>query len=301
MIDVARAAEKFDCLLFRSQFQSRIDELHESVEKVERACDEVHDSEKLQRVMGMILTLVNQINTGGDGNEAAGFTLDALPKLNEVSRLTYQRIHLTRHQQAKAFDKRTSVLHYFVKLLKRNDESLLEVHNDLLNVKAAELVILDNLSVDIQALKDEIRPVLETVTLQADELEALGQLTAMTLKELSEQKTSIKAIAHVPQYNKVEHHTGRTPMERFSRYADSRIDDALAYSQAVKDKFSHLLDYFGEDRNKASNEFFGILNKFLAEFKSAMEQVDKEEKDKVQYRSYVARHLLIPHLPETRG
>jgi hypothetical protein len=193
-------------------------------------------------------------------------------------------------------------LHYFVKLLKRNDESLLEVHNDLQNIKAAELVILDNLSGDIQALKDEILPVLETVTRQADELESLGQLIPMTLKELSEQKTSIKAIAHVPQYNKVEHHTGRTPMERFSRYADSRIDDALAYCQAVKDKFSRLLDYFGEDRNKASNEFFGILNKFLVEFKSAMEQVEKEEKEKVLYRSCVYQQMLIPfYSTETRG
>jgi Formin Homology 2 Domain len=186
-------------------------------------------------------------------------------------------------EQAKAFDKRTSVLHYFVKLLKRNDESLLEVHKDLQNVKAAELVILDSLSVDIQALKDEILPVLETVTRQADELEASGELIPMTLKELSEQRTSVRAISQVPQYNKVEHHTGRTPMERFTLYAESRIDHALGYSQSVKDKFLNLLDYFGEDRNKASNEFFGILNKFLAEFKLAMEQVEKEEKDKVRF------------------
>jgi Formin Homology 2 Domain len=98
MIDVAQAAEKFDCLSFRSQFQGRIDELQESVEKVERACDEVYDSEKLQRMMGMILTLVNQINTGGDGNEAAGFTLDALAKLNEVRSLHYRPILLTQPQ-----------------------------------------------------------------------------------------------------------------------------------------------------------------------------------------------------------
>lgn len=42
------------------------------------------DSDKLQGLLAMILTLVNEINTGGDGNEAAGFTLDALLKLREV-------------------------------------------------------------------------------------------------------------------------------------------------------------------------------------------------------------------------
>lgn len=281
MIDVQRAADKFDCLLFRSQFQGRVDELQESIEQVERACDEVHDSAKLQRMMGMILTLVNQINTGGDGNEAAGFTLDALPKLTEVRNSCNANLVDLSIFQAKAFDKRTSVLHYFVKLLKRNDQSLLKVHDDLKNVKAAELVILDSLIGDIQALKEEIQPVLETVTQQAEELEASGKLTALTLKELSEQKTSVKAISHVKQYNKVEHHTGRTPMERFTLYADSRIDAGLTYCEAVKAKFSSLLDYFGEDPNKASNEFFGTLNKFLAEFKAAIEHVEKQEKAKV--------------------
>ena len=85
MITVTHASAKFDCMMFRAQFQSRYEELLHSVEIVEKACDEVRTSERLQTVMAMILTLVNQINTGGDGNEAAGFTLDALLKLNEVS------------------------------------------------------------------------------------------------------------------------------------------------------------------------------------------------------------------------
>lgn len=84
MLDVADAAGKIDCMLFRSQFQVRYDELLDSVEVVEKACDEVRNSEKLKVIMAMILTLVNQINTGGDGKEAEGFTLDALLKLNEV-------------------------------------------------------------------------------------------------------------------------------------------------------------------------------------------------------------------------
>jgi hypothetical protein len=85
MLEVSDAAAKFDCMLFRSQFKVRYDELLESVEIIEKACDEVRSSERLQTIMAMILTLVNEINTGGDGNEAAGFTLDALLKLNEVS------------------------------------------------------------------------------------------------------------------------------------------------------------------------------------------------------------------------
>lgn len=95
MLDVPNAAAKFDCMLFRSQFRGRCDELLVSIEKVENACTEIRNSEKLRIIMAMILTLVNQINTGGDGNGAAGFTLDALLKLNEVRNVVGSRQTLT--------------------------------------------------------------------------------------------------------------------------------------------------------------------------------------------------------------
>jgi hypothetical protein len=84
MIPVADASAKLDCMLFRTQFQVRYDEILASIDIIHRACDEVRTSERLEKVMALILSLVNQINTGGSGNEAAGFTLDALLKLNEV-------------------------------------------------------------------------------------------------------------------------------------------------------------------------------------------------------------------------
>jgi hypothetical protein len=84
IMNVADAAPKFDCMIFRDQFQARYDEVVRNIQLVEKACDEVRTSEKLQQVIAIILTLVNQINTGGDGSEVAGFGLDALLKLNEV-------------------------------------------------------------------------------------------------------------------------------------------------------------------------------------------------------------------------
>lgn len=84
MMEVDNAASKFDCMLFRVQFKDRIDEIVEGINIVNKACDEVRSSERLRKMMAMILTLVNQINTGGDGNLAVGFSLDALLKLNEV-------------------------------------------------------------------------------------------------------------------------------------------------------------------------------------------------------------------------
>ena len=82
---VKDASSKFDCMLFRAQFRSRVDEIVESIRIIEKACDQARTSESLQQILAVILTLVNTINTGDDGkNLAQGFTLDALLKLNEV-------------------------------------------------------------------------------------------------------------------------------------------------------------------------------------------------------------------------
>ncbi len=84
MMDVSDASSKFNCMMFQIQFKSRIDDSEDSISTLMNACDDVKNSIRLRKLMAMILTIVNQINTGGSGNLAAGFTLDALLKLNEV-------------------------------------------------------------------------------------------------------------------------------------------------------------------------------------------------------------------------
>ena len=126
------------------------------------------------------------------------------------------------------------------------------------------------------------------MTAQAQHLEETGQLVQMSLKELSEQKTSVRKIESVPQYNKIDHHTGRTPMERFAINAEARIDDALTFTDKVKEKFAKLLEYFGEDGNMASNDFFGTMNRFLGDFAKAVDTVNQEDKVKVRTYLYLA-------------
>ena len=86
MLEVPNAAAKFDCMLFKTHFQSRLDEIMGEIVKLNDASEEVRSSERLRKLMAIILTVGNQINTGGEGNsQAAGFSLDALLKLEEVS------------------------------------------------------------------------------------------------------------------------------------------------------------------------------------------------------------------------
>lgn len=84
MLEVPDAAAKLDAMFFRATFKNRFEETTEAIRTLNKACDELRSSEKLRKLMAMILTVVNQINTGGEGKMAMGFTLDALLKLNEV-------------------------------------------------------------------------------------------------------------------------------------------------------------------------------------------------------------------------
>lgn len=170
-----------------------------------------------------------------------------------------------------------------MKLVQRNDESVLGVAKDLLHAKDAELVVLDSLCGDVKTLKDEITPVYETAKKQADELEGKGELKQLSSKELREQKTSIRNVANVPQYNKIDHLTGRTIMERFAINAKATIDDALDYTDTVREKFMKLLGYFGEDLGMPSNEFFKTWTQFMTEFGKAIEHVMLLEKMQVSF------------------
>jgi len=176
-------------------------------------------------------------------------------------------------------------LHYLVKVVKQNDESLLGFHNDFVHVHDAQLVILDQLRSDIKALSDELAQVHDTVKNEADRLEEEGLLRKPSLDELKEQRTSVKVLhLNIPHFNQIEHETGRTSMERFTLGAAGAVGEVVRLSDTVKDNYSNLLGFFGEDESMASNEFFGTIRRFVAEFLAAAEQVEREEKAKVSLR-----------------
>ena len=85
LMKISDAEAKLQTMEFRSGFKNRFADMTAAVRTLNSACDELRSSEKFRKLMAMILTVVNQINTGGEGTLAMGFTLDALLKLNEVS------------------------------------------------------------------------------------------------------------------------------------------------------------------------------------------------------------------------
>lgn len=204
-------------------------------------------------------------------------------------------------KKAKAFDKKTSVLQYLIKVVKRNDEALLEFHKELIYVNDSVNIILDSLCTDIKVLKNEIERVYKTSQEQADELLDLGISTKLSLTELKEQRTNVRTLSGVSQFNQVDHLTGRTPMERFSLHAKALIDDAFQLTLQVQDKFKKLLQYLGEDEKMASNEFFGTLKRFIIDFNNANQIVQKEENMRVRSMQIADTYPYFTNFLEAKG
>lgn len=86
MLRVEGAAEKFDCLIFESNFADRVRDIAEKVDLLSKASDEIKKSNRLPKLLAYTLSLGNYINTG-ESKGSGGFTMDALLELDKV-RLT---------------------------------------------------------------------------------------------------------------------------------------------------------------------------------------------------------------------
>jgi hypothetical protein len=170
-----------------------------------------------------------------------------------------------------------------VKLVKKNDESLLYFEKEIGHVIPAESALLDTIAADIKTLEKELDEVIKIVTKDADQLEESGHVPKLTLAELVEQKSIVQHIGEVPQkLNTSSHLTGRTPMERFSMNAKIACDQAIESIKNVEEKYVLVLGYFGEDEKMPTGDFFGMLKRFMAEWKKAAKQVEKIERRKVR-------------------
>lgn len=168
-----------------------------------------------------------------------------------------------------------------MKLVKKNDDSLLGFDSDIKSVVPAENVLLDGLSNDVKSITEELDDIHETIKQEADRLEQAGELKPMSLAELAEQKTAVRVNGGVAQFNKMDHLTGRTSIERFSLNAKIACEQASESIENIKKKYRALLEYFGEDEQMATSDFFGTLRRFVVEWRKAVEQVEAIEKKEV--------------------
>jgi Formin Homology 2 Domain/Subunit CCDC53 of WASH complex len=266
MMTVKHAKRKVRALLFKLQFENCLDDILQDTLAVEAACDELSNSIRLRQLLGIILTFGNRLNTAGNKKRRAGaFTLDSLLKLN----------------QAKAFDKKTTFLHYIILIVQRNNELLLRFKDDLPTVFKADKVFWDQCLSDLEEVESQLENVRKIALHQARQshsyrLRRRKQRDDDGSESLSDDEVSLSLEEEVEALR-------ATPIGTFTlnaiKYASSLRDKV----EETQGKLSRLLEYFGEeDKNMASHELFSIIVNFSRDFDKAKEQVFSNEKRKMR-------------------
>uniref|UniRef100_A0A7S4W5J3 FH2 domain-containing protein n=1 Tax=Ditylum brightwellii TaxID=49249 RepID=A0A7S4W5J3_9STRA len=273
MMTVKYPKQKMRALLFKLQFASGIEDLEKDASLVEKACDELSQSVRFRKLLGIVLNIGNRLNTAGQSHKgkAGAFTIDSLLKLN----------------QAKAFDKKTTFLQYIVLVVLRNNELLIRFKADLPTVIKAEKIYWDQCVSDLEEVENQLENV-RRIALHQARIESGS--TIGTKKSgvddsdsMSEASMSLEEEVDALRSTSVGTHT----LDAIKKV--SAIREKVEMTNA---KFAEVLEYFGiEDKeNMQPHELFQIIVKFCKDFDAAKEEVlEKERQKRVEDRKRQSR------------
>jgi hypothetical protein len=240
----------------------------------------------LRQLLGIVLQFGNRLNTAGKSKQkqAGAFTLDSLLKLS----------------QAKAFDKKTTFLHYLVMIVQRNNEILLSFTDDLPTVMKADKVYWDQCLQDLEEVENQLENVRRISLHEAkikkqrrqhsnkqDDDDSLGDIE-LTLEEEVESLRS-------------------TPTGLFTLSAIKQVSALRDKVEATRNSFSRSLEYFGEDKDSMQpHELFNIFCSFGRDFNKAKDEAFANMKKKAReerkrsgiYQTQNAMRGRPPSVPE---
>ena len=263
MMTVKHAKRKVSALLFKLQFEDCITEIQQEALAIEKACEELSNSVRLRQLLGIVLTFGNRLNTAGNGKRKAGaFTLDSLLKL----------------KQAKAFDKKTTFLHYIVLIVRRSNEFLLNFKDDIPTVYSADKIFWDQCVADLEEVENQLENVRKIALYQAQQQHAFRRRRKARRDDpeesLSDNEESLSLEEEVEALR-------ATPIGIFTLSAIKYVSALRDKVESTKDMFAHLLEYFGEQERKLQpHELFSIIVNFSRDFDKAKQEVFENEKNK---------------------
>jgi len=286
--ELVNPQQKIACMLYKMQFAARVEEIGEDFMLIEKACDDLRMSLRLKKLLGIILKIGNQLNSadGKNGGGVAGFTFASLTKLEE----------------AKAYDKKTSILHYLVMLVRRNDQDLLKFKDDLESIVVAERINLECTKDELKKMEKGLEMVKRMAVKEAEDIKKMPEKERnlkLSVEEIKRQKTvnrTVLAGGLGEESREINNFDAAfplddmllTPIGRFSIDASVNLLEIVKKKEAVTKKIVDTLKYFGEDENLTTSAFFGSMNKFMRQFDRAADQVHKIEQKKAREQRLAA-------------
>lgn len=234
---VKRFVKRAECLVFKVAFAPRREELRQSVTHVIDACQQVKDSRLLKILLSMVLKLGNTLNGSGEENEIRGFAVDSLLRLGHT----------------KAVNQKTTVLHYLVRLVKKNHPAVLEFQRELASVPLAARQSFESVDEDFGQLQAGL-------TQLSEEFQDLQKLQC----EESDEPVVVATVSALQQ-----------SVDEIG----SQMEEMEKTIERARDQVQSVLEYFGEDPKKNATEFFTTLASFCTLFDTARQEVDKADEE----------------------
>jgi Formin Homology 2 Domain len=297
MMTVKHAKRKVRALLFKLQFEgcieslekgaslvcfvclvvactsltfSSIDLLRTDANMVETACDELKNSARLRKLLGIVLSIGNRLNTAGAAGKrkAGAFSLNSLLKLSH----------------AKAFDKKTTFLHYVVLIVQRNNEILLNFKDDIPTALQADKLYWDQCLNDLEEVEHQLEN-LRRIALYQARLAQKFRLNSVKKTKPKPDEDGAESLSDESMTLEEEVEALRsTSIGLFTLVAIKKVSTLRDKVETTKVKFAKLLEYFGEEskRDMQPHELFGVFTTFCRDFDKAKEHVLADEKMKVR-------------------
>jgi hypothetical protein len=256
MMTVKHAKRKIRALLFKLQFMSCMESIAEDAQTIDNACDELIHSNRLRQLLGIILQFGNRLNTAGVNSKgkAGAFTLDSLLKLKE----------------AKAFDKKTTFLHYIILIVQRNNEILLKYYDDLPTVLRADKVFWDQCQQDLEEVENQLENV-RRISLYEAKMKRQFKLQ----RSKNDSRSDDDSLGDLDLSLEEEVELLRaTPSGVFTLGAIKQVSALRDKIDRTNSKFTRVLEYFGEETRKMQpHELFNVITRFTRDFQKAKEEV----------------------------
>jgi len=277
MMTVKQSKRKLRALLFKLQFRGCIHDLAKDVYGIEKACDELLNSVRLRKLFGIVLNIGNRLNTAGNTQKrkAGAFSIKSLLKLN----------------QAKAFDNKTTFLHYVVLVVQRNSEELLDFKEDLPTVSKADKIYWDQCVGELEEVETQLENVRKLSLHEAKANKVVYQLpnkSKSTDMDNDSDDLSVESMSLEDEVSLLR----STKIGMFALSAIRKVSQLRERVDTAKEKFESLKEYFGEsdDSKIQPHEMFEIITTFCRSFDAARADVEKNEKVKVSSNLYVPHY-----------
>lgn len=140
LCELNRILPRLDCILFKLRYDQMIENVKPVLEKSTAACQELIASKKFGRILQVILSIGNYLNSGSFIGNAVGFELPILTHLNEI----------------KSNDNKKTLLHFLVQTIEKDFPELLSFGDEIIHVNDAAILDVDKIESLMQKLADSL-------------------------------------------------------------------------------------------------------------------------------------------------